>query len=531
MLAGAKVRLYLGRDSAYGETLFYGPPAEMLPTAHTGADGRFVLGGFPLGAEISVLAEHVGFEQDYAWRLTTQADVRDAGKITLKPGIAVAGTVRYDDGKPAAGAVVRIGYFNTPTTTTADEKGAYEFKGLPQMFFYNPFVPLAAHVGEPADWEGGTRYEGRLQPGDRAGGVDLVLKRSMRWKRNEWTKTTGPTTVPGAESKYLAAVVDDVDDGTAGKFNDVVSVIDGQGRTRWQHAGVNVSISIQRHSVAQQPADHSLWLIAHGLTKLKPDGSVDFENKHVKASALAIDPKSGNVWVLTNAGTLGGDKLLIFNPAGVQVNELKIGGFDLVYSRHDDCFWVAGNSLRKVDRDGKILVESQERFAWLVSGIDVNESDGSVWMLEHGNPQEAGSRDRAIIFEPDGRVRKSIDLMATGVAVDAMHGNVWISGTADGLALFTPAGELVKHVPTISAGIVVEPDTGCVWAAGRDGIWRIDPKGSYLWGKGAVGEGTERVGDGGGGLKIAGLDSGGIIAEIAGESGAARSSAPAWVAA
>ena len=107
----------------------------------------------------------------------------------------------------------------------------------------------------------------------------------------------------------------------------------------------------------------------------------------------------------------------------------------------------SGQSLpQKVDRDGKVMLTAGQRFAWLAAGLSVNESDGSVWVVEHDHPQVAGSKSRVLIFEPDGKVRRTIDLMARGVVVDAARGHAWISGTPDGLTEVTLAGDVIKSI-------------------------------------------------------------------------------------
>ena len=122
--------------------------------------------------------------------------------------------------------------------------------------------------------------------------------------------------------------MDDADPAYAGKdvFDDTVTLLDGQGKQQWQRGGMNVNVWLQSHGIAKNPADHSLWLASNGLTKLKSDGTVELTQKDVKANALAVDPKTGNVWVLTSAGTIYGDKLMVFDNSGKKVREAKSGG-------------------------------------------------------------------------------------------------------------------------------------------------------------------------------------------------------------
>ena len=202
-LAGAKVQLYSGKQIAYGELIFDKVLRALLPTATTDSAGRFTLGGLPADADVSVIANKDGYDYENAWWLKTKStNVIDAGTIALKDGIALSGTVRYEDGKPAVGAVVSMGWSENAQKATADGNGVYGFRGLSHNMFYNEYTDLKAQIGEPADYEGNTRFGGRLQWGDHASGVDIVVKRSMHARLIEWQKTTGTPT----ESKTLAVV-------------------------------------------------------------------------------------------------------------------------------------------------------------------------------------------------------------------------------------------------------------------------------------------------------------------------------------
>ena len=239
--------------------------------AMTDGQGRYVLGGLPADADVSVIAKKDGYDYDHAWWLkTTSTKVTDAGKIALKEGISLGGSVHYEDGKPAVGAVVAIGWSDEAQKATADVSGAYQFTGLSHDKFYNEYTDLKATIGEPADWEGTARYNGRPQSGDRVGGVDIVLKRSMHSRLAEWEKKSGTA----AESRMLAVVVDDADPAYKGKdvFDDTVTLLDGRGQSRWQRGGMNVNVWLQSHGVVANPADHSIWFAGNGLTKLKSDG-------------------------------------------------------------------------------------------------------------------------------------------------------------------------------------------------------------------------------------------------------------------
>src|SRR5205823_1636273 len=65
------------------------------------------------------------------------------------------------------------------------------------------------------------------------------------------------------------------------------------------------------------------------------------------AEALAVDPVTSDIWVLTTSGTIYGDALVVIDAAGKQTQRWKIKGHALAYSRPDDCFWSSANVFRR----------------------------------------------------------------------------------------------------------------------------------------------------------------------------------------
>jgi len=50
----------------------------------------------------------------------------------------------------------------------------------------------------------------------------------------------------------------------------------------------------------------------------------EFRGFLLKTNALALHPKTNNVWILNQPGNIYGDKLLIYNPSGEKVKELGV---------------------------------------------------------------------------------------------------------------------------------------------------------------------------------------------------------------
>src|SRR5256885_15923809 len=94
---------------------------------------------------------------------------------------------------------------------------------------------------------------------------------------------------------------------------------------------------------------------AQKLRKYDAKGHFIWEKSDLKAHAAALDPQSGNLWVLTSDELVFGKALVVVDPNGQKLHEYEIAGYDIVYSPHDKCFWVVGQNLVKVGLDGKII--------------------------------------------------------------------------------------------------------------------------------------------------------------------------------
>jgi len=347
---------------------------------------------------------------------------------------------------------------------------------------------LYAHSGEATPvWEGIAFLEKSLQPGDRASGVDITLHKSLAARQEEWLSRPGQ---PRTGTCWVA-VLDDCDPDFKGKneYQDTVTVYDTEGVERSRFVGLNTCETVGgNHAIAWNTVDRSLWaveLVGHRLLKFDEQVRLVWGKDELEASALAADPKTGNVWILTSEGTISGAQVLVLDATGQVVHRWDVGALDIAYSEHDDCFWLAGKTVVKLSRGGDVLFATPDAFAWVAVSVAVNDLDGSAWVAERWHSQVAGSRDRLFAFEPDGRVRKEVDLeyrSVMSVAVDSERQCVWV-GTFQGVLKFSLTGELLVDVPIAGFSLAVEPDTGYVWVGSRSGLCRLDGQGNLVWSK------------------------------------------------
>jgi sugar lactone lactonase YvrE len=483
------VWLYLADAPQFGRLFFFRSMEQYAPTTRTRADGTFTLGRLPQGCTASIKIKHAETGTGDMWYAKDLERDRKVDDVKLPAGITLEGSVRFaSTGLPAAGAKVVLGRYHEDTdpVTTTTLGGRFRFVGLEQHHFTDEYTTVRATAeegdGGVPKWEGEARLAARLYPGDSLNGVEVTLERSFASVQAEWKKKKAAP----AESRYRVAVLDDADPAFSGKakFDDTLTLHDSGGKPLWQYKGLNVAQTVGgNHAIAFGAKDRSLWVaesVGGRLLHFNADtGKVNWEKPGVKGHAVAVDPRTGNGWVLTAEGTIYGKDLLVFSPAGEQIAQHKINGFDIAYSPHDDCFWLAGQRLVKVDRDGKVLFQSAEPFAWVATSVSVNERDGTVWVMEGLHPQVPGSTGRVIVCAPDGKRMAEFPTEGGGVAVDSQRDTTWATGRS--LYRLGPDAKPTGSSPLRGFTLAVEPDTGYAWVASNEGVFRIDPGGKLAW--------------------------------------------------
>ena len=120
----------------------------------------------------------------------------------------------------------------------------------------------------------------------------------------------------------------------------------------------------------------------------------------------AVDPKTGNLWS-SGGSLLNVGETIVLDADGNELATYPYRALDLAYDPHDDAVWVAGYQIVKLDRAGKVLFQ-QAAEGWCCSSVRVNPTDGSAWILEHGDPngRRARTKDRSWLFNADGAVRQ-----------------------------------------------------------------------------------------------------------------------------
>jgi DNA-binding beta-propeller fold protein YncE len=184
----------------------------------------------------------------------------------------------------------------------------------------------------------------------------------------------------------------------------------------------------------------------------------------IAAGALAVDPKTGRLWC-TVGHNLERGETVVLDGMGQMVASFPVRGVDIAYDPHTDGFWLVGNEITKLSREGKVLFQ-QPCSGWAFVSVAVNRSDGSVWIVERAHPDVLESVNRIWHRDADGGVLKVLAPGTSeifGVACDPRTGTVWVTSFGSDLLRFTARGDALRPLPVKSRAIAVSPTTGRVW--------------------------------------------------------------------
>ena len=290
-------------------------------------------------------------------------------------------------------------------------------------------------------------------------------------------------------------VLDDCDPDYKGKdsYEDNLSCIDGDGKLKFRISGFNNCESIgSNHMIATDTQRGCFWVlenVGNRIRKFDRDGKELLTIKDIEAFALAVDPETGNLWVLTSKGTIYGDRTEVFDGDGKSIAKYDVHGYDIVYDEKGKAFWIAGKNLAKVEtRTGKFLCNT-DITTWCASSVDVNSKTGTVWVTVRHHRDVAVSTNRLLEFDNDGNRIKTIDLgegskdhpiVPFCVSVDQDDGSVWLTLFRYGVRRYSSTGELqIEHIMWALAA-EADPESHGAWVVTPQKVVRINSDGTIL---------------------------------------------------
>ena len=135
-----------------------------------------------------------------------------------------------------------------------------------------------------------------------------------------------------------------------------------------------------------------------------------------------MDPTTGNVWVVIPEVPIEKSRVIVVSPLGQRVAEHAIQGFDIAHSRFDDCFWIVGKDVTKVDKKGNVVGQIAGQIPSWASSVSIDQKTGNAWVVVRDHPDVPESKLEVWTVDKRVQVKSRIDLgdlMPFCVAVDS----------------------------------------------------------------------------------------------------------------
>jgi len=278
-------------------------------------------------------------------------------------------------------------------------------------------------------------------------------------------------------------VLDDCDPQFHGDINgrdDGLRLLADDGRQLWRIGGLNNCQSIAMdHGIAIDPKRGRIYareLVAHRITATDLAGKILWRSEQIGASAMAVDPESGELWCLVDEGAIGSGELVVLDIKGKRRTSYPIRGCDIAYDPHDRSFWIVGEHIVRVDRNGRELLKIEDFAKWTCVSVAPINGKGEAWIVERQHANVAGSRSRLLRFSTKGELRQTVertDWNPIGVACEPRSGQAWVVDYRKSLVR-VPLGEDAREpVPIPALAVAISNTTGKIWVSTADEVIQL----------------------------------------------------------
>jgi DNA-binding beta-propeller fold protein YncE len=232
--------------------------------------------------------------------------------------------------------------------------------------------------------------------------------------------------------------------------------------------------------VAADPARECVWVIENVARRVRRFDLAGKETLTIPGphgSALAVDPETGNVWVLCGEGGIGTGKVLVFDGRGKEVASYDVSGWDIAYDRKAKAFWIAERKVTKVTAAKGAVVCSVDVASYCASSVDVDPRTGAAWVaVREGD----GSSNRLLRLGPDGEQQVAVELGGKTpfrVSVDPKDGSVWVAHLRKSVERFSADGKSQAEHAVEALAVQVDPAGGDAWVVTPTEVQRMTPTG------------------------------------------------------
>ena len=149
----------------------------------------------------------------------------------------------------------------------------------------------------------------------------------------------------------------------AGPFNDRLRLLTADGKELWSISGFNNAQSVGAGGRVVVDRDRERIYVCddvgRSVTAISLNGQRVWQVSGMLTGVLALDEKTGNLWV-SGGGGIGDGQTVVLDPDGRDVTSYPYGAVDMAYDPHDDAFWIVSNEVIKLNLRGQGCL-SQER--------------------------------------------------------------------------------------------------------------------------------------------------------------------------
>ncbi|MBN2127899.1 MAG: right-handed parallel beta-helix repeat-containing protein [Sedimentisphaerales bacterium] len=261
----------------------------------------------------------------------------------------------------------------------------------------------------------------------------------------------------------------------ANRGEDRLYLIDAAGKVRSIFTGLDLCETIGgAHMMAVDESRKVLWVAENAGNRLwKFDlttGKVAGRFPDLRASAVAVDPESGNVWVAAEP-----ELIRVVSPQGNVLATYEIPGYDIAYSSRDKSFWVVGKEICRVDRAGQIVARVTG-VGYAAVSVATDPHTGEAWVAIASHSQVPKSRNELWHVDATGVVRHRLDLDELRpycVRVDSDHSVVWVGCRGTTLRYDTSGNRLASTRGESAFSIALSGRKEVAYLADRTGAHEV----------------------------------------------------------
>lgn len=265
---------------------------------------------------------------------------------------------------------------------------------------------------------------------------------------------------------------------------DRVQCLTREGKVIWALTGLNPRGEVgAQQGLALDPGRSRIYVqdkVRRKIRALDSRGSELFTIDDPGAVALAVDPKTGEIWCLYDEDSNLNGETAVYDSSGIRMATHLFGGCAISHNRYDGTFWIAGKEILKVDRKGYEHAKGPARPGWLWFSVAPHHPDGSVWVL--GRPGTLSATNVVLQLDRDGKLLREVQGFAgpTSVACDPKIGIAWVACPESSVERIPVEGKPLPRFHFPARFITFSERTGTAWLTTDDKIMAVSPTGEVL---------------------------------------------------